>query len=267
MSDTWDDSGDEWDADSEEDFAAKLNLPSSSPSQKASTPVFDDEEDLAVVEKDAAQKAETSALRLKGNALAEKKRLEEERKEELLLAKKAMELELEREANMTPEERRLHERKKVEEGDAGFIDDLFGGVDEKPKGAVVMGAGGVAAAAGDTVVMKDLKDHLKHARKVAQCIKAHGKIHLCSAFVKELLNESKPVLDDDAISDIIKVCNVIKNEKVQAAKKKVKGQAQKAKKDKAAEAKAKKIVNETFGDSNKYDKYDAYGDQYEDDFF
>lgn len=62
--------------------------------------------------------------------------------------------------------------------------------------------------------------------------------------------------------------NVIKNEKVAAAKKKVKGQAQKAKRDKAAEAKAKKLQEELYGDHDKYiDKYDDYGDQYEDDFF
>ena len=75
-------------------------------------------------------------------------------------------------------------------------------------------------------------------------------------------------MDDDAITDIIKTCNVIKNEKVQAAKRKVKGQATKTKKaDKAAEAKARKIQEETFGDSNQYDAYDEMGEMYEDDFF
>jgi translation initiation factor 3 subunit J len=87
-------------------------------------------------------------------------------------------------------------------------------------------------------------------------------------FLKEAISQSKDVLDDDAISDIIKTCNVIKNEKVQEAKKKVKGQAQKSKKvDKGAVAKAKKIQNETFGDSNAYDDYDEVGEAYEDDFF
>jgi translation initiation factor 3 subunit J len=77
------------------------------------------------------------------------------------------------------------------------------------------------------------------------------------------------VLDDDAITDIIKTCNVIKNEKVQATKRKVKGQAQKAqKRDKAAEAKARKMQNELYGDSDaKIDKYDNYGADYEDQFF
>ena len=90
---------------------------------------------------------------------------------------------------------------------------------------------------------------------------------MASAFIKEVLQECKDVLDDDAITDLIKTMNVIKNEKLVAAKRKVKGQAQKTKRDKAAEAKAKQIQNELYGDSNKYDKYDEYGAQYEDDFF
>jgi translation initiation factor 3 subunit J len=266
MADAWDDSGDDWDADSDDDFAAKLNLPKTA---ATSAPEFsDEEEDLAVIEKAEAAKASRQTLRAKGNALADKKRKEEERKEELELAKKAMELELEREGNMTAEERRLEERRKVEEGDDELIDDLFGGVDAAAPGRGKAVAGGAAAAsAGDTVVMKDLKDHLKHARKVSQCINSHGKVHLCASFIKEVISACKPVLDDDAITEIIKTCNVIKNEKVQAAKKKVKGQAQKSKKDKAAEARAKKIAEETFGDSNRYDDYDEYGEQYEDDFF
>ena len=95
----------------------------------------------------------------------------------------------------------------------------------------------------------------------------HGKVHLAASFFKECLNESKDVLDDDAITDIIKACNVIKNEKVAAAKRKVKGQAQKSKKkDKAKEAAAKKIQKETFGDNDYVDEYDDYAGEY-DDFF
>ena len=74
--------------------------------------------------------------------------------------------------------------------------------------------------------------------------------------MKEVLTESKDVLDDDAITDIIKTCNVIKNEKVAEAKRKVKGQAQKSKKkDKVAEAKAKKMAEELYGANDKFDEY------------
>ncbi len=76
------------------------------------------------------------------------------------------------------------------------------------------------------------------------------------------------MLDDAAITEIIKVCNVIKNDKVQAAKKKVKGQASKLqKRDKVAEQKAKSLQVELYGDSNKFDRYDEIGERYEDDFF
>ena len=75
-------------------------------------------------------------------------------------------------------------------------------------------------------------------------------------------------MDDDAITDIIKICNVNKNEKLQAAKRKVKGQAQKSKKkDKVAEKKAKKMALEIYGDNDQCDDYDNFGADYEDDFF
>jgi hypothetical protein len=48
----------------------------------------------------------------------------------------------------------------------------------------------------------------------------------------------------------------------------VKGQAGKSKKqEKIEKAKAKKIQDELFGDSNQFDEYDQYGESYEDAFF
>jgi translation initiation factor 3 subunit J len=90
---------------------------------------------------------------------------------------------------------------------------------------------------------------------------------LATIFLKEVIQQSKDVLDDDAITEIIKTCNVIKNEKVTESKRKVKGQAQKSKKTDKVKAKAIKIKDETFGNSNKYDMYDEIGDDYEDSFF
>jgi translation initiation factor 3 subunit J len=91
---------------------------------------------------------------------------------------------------------------------------------------------------------------------------------LAGIFLKEVIQQSKDVLDDDTITDIIKTCNVIKNEKVQQSKRKVKGQAQKSKKqDKSEQAKIKKVHDDVFGDNDMYDDYDAIGDAYEDDFF
>jgi translation initiation factor 3 subunit J len=254
MTDNWDDSEDEWDA-SDDELDARLGLNKLSTNDAA----FDEEEDLAVKEKSLAEKANLSDLKKKGTALQAKKREEQERAEEEELARKTMEMEAEMEANMTPEELKALKQKQVEDADHALTDDLFGGVDSGPSVKV--------AAADDTVVLVDLKDHLKHARKVSTAIKKHGKIHLASAFLKETIDQLKDLLDDDAITDIIKTCNVIKNEKVIASKRKVKGQAQKAKKDKKAEEKAKKLQQELYGENDQYDEYDNIGADYEDAFF
>jgi len=253
MSD-WEDD-DDWD-NSDDDLDERLGL-----TKKEAPPIFDDEEeDLALIEKNKKDKETTAKLKTKGNALAEKKKLEQERKAEEELARKVMELELERESKMTPAELTLLAREREEAAAAEQVGDLFGGVDDNRKKSV-------ASTSEDKLDLKDYKDYLKHARTTATAMKNNGKIHLTAAFFKECIQQSKDVLDDDAVGDLIKTLNVIKNEKVAAAKKKVKGQAQKSKKDKVAEAKAKKIHEDTFGDSNIHDQYDDYADEYEDDFF
>lgn len=254
MTDNWDDDEDDWDVD-DDALDEKLGLKS----VEQALPTFEDEEDLAISEKAAKDKEEQSELKKKGNALAAKKQAEKERKEELEIARKAMELEAEAEARMNPDELRAFKQRQIEEADNALTEEMFGG-----GGGV---KAGLAASSSDKLVLKDVKDHLKHARRVADAMKDHGKIHLAGAFIKELLQESSGVLDDDAITEIIKVCNVIKNEKVQAAKRKVKGQAQKAKKsDKTEEAKARQKQIETFGDNDNYDKYDDIGADYMDDY-
>lgn len=260
MADNWDDSDDEWDV-ADDDLDARLGLKK----VQENLPTFDDEEDLAIKDREAEANAQMVDLKKKGNALAEKRRAEKERLEEIELAKKAMELEAEVEQNMSPDELRKYKQRQIEEADNALTDDLFGAVDSKVgKSAATV----AAAAAGDKIVLKDAKDHLKHARKVAQALKSHGKIHFSMTFFKEALQESKDVLDDDAVTELIKTLNVIKNEKVQAAKRKVKGQAQKSKKvDKSLEAKARKVHNDTFGDNDKFDSYDVIGEDYEDAFF
>jgi translation initiation factor 3 subunit J len=156
MTDNWDDSDDEWDVD-DDALDAKLGITKKND--------FDDEEDLAVKEKNAADKAEQTELKKKGSALQAKKQAEKDKAEELDIARKAMELEAEMEANMSPEERHVLERQRIEEADHELTDDLFGGVDKLS----IQGKG--AQQAGDKVVMKDMKDHMKHARKVAECMK------------------------------------------------------------------------------------------------
>ncbi|KAG7343445.1 translation initiation factor eIF3 subunit [Nitzschia inconspicua] len=262
MTDNWDDgSDDEWDVD---DDALDARLGINKDTNDDDNNQFDDEVDLALKEKAAQDKANQETLKKKGSALAAKKLEEKNRKEELEIARKAMELEAEMESKLSVDERNALQRQRQEESELEMIDDAFGG--GIPDGGV--GTGPSQKQAGDKVVMKDMKDHMKHARRVAESMKDHGKIHFATIFIKELIEQSKDVLDDDAITDIIKTCNVIKNEKLQAAKRKVKGQPQKSKKqEKVEKLKAKQLQDEVFGDSNQYDVYDEIGEAYEDDFF
>lgn len=252
-----DDSDDDWDV-SDDDLDQRFsNL------NVNKGPNFDDEVDLAVKEKAAAEASSLQENKRKGKALADKKAAEAARKEEEEIARRAVELEAEAEANMTPEERKMHERRRVEEADNALTDDLFGGGGGKSNGATSK-----ASVSSDALVLKDLKDHLKHARKVAGVLRDHGKIHFSTAFFKECISQSSAVLDEDAVSELIKQLNVMKNEKVQASKRKVKGQAQKSKKqDKIAAAQARKIHDDTFGDNDQFDAYDEVGEDYEDAFF
>jgi translation initiation factor 3 subunit J len=271
MTDNWDDdSEDDWDVD-DDALDAKLGLKNDGNHQHPNSNPFDDEEDLALQEKAAQDKVNHETLKKKGSALAAKKLAEKNRQEELEIARKAMELEAELESKMTVDERKELERKRQEESDMAMIDDAFGsggGGGGGGIGSVGTMGGASQQQAGDKVMLYDMKDHMRHARRVAEAMKDHGKIHFASLFIKEVIEQSKSLLDDDAIGDIIKTCNIIKNEKLQAAKRKVKGQAQKSKKqEKAEKMKAQKVHDETFGDSNQFDVYDEMGEAYEDDFF
>jgi translation initiation factor 3 subunit J len=277
MADTWDDgSDDDWDVN-DEDLDARLGLNTTNTTAASSTnkhqqqvPQFDDEEDLAVIEKAKQEKLQTAELKKKGQALLEKKAAEMARKTEEELARKIMELEAAAEANMTPEQRKELERRRVEDADHAVTEELFGG-----GAAAAAGTGNTtttstttANSSGTTLVLKDMKDHLKHAMVVGNALREHGKILWALAFFREAIQQSADVLDDAAVTELIKILNVLKNEKVQAAKRKTKGAPQKSKKnDKAAAAQARKIQTETFGDSDKYDKYDEMGGEFEDAFF
>mmetsp|Transcript_876 Transcript_876/g.1584 ORF Transcript_876/g.1584 Transcript_876/m.1584 type:complete len:259 (-) Transcript_876:89-865(-) len=258
MGDNWDDSDDDWDA-SDSELDARLGMLTTKDAKKEEIPKFDDDEDLALKDQEEEKKL-AAAYATKRSALAEKRAAEKERKEEEELVRKAMKMEAEMEAQMDPDQLKAIKRKQIEDADNALTEDLFGGIDSaKPR---------VQPQVGEKLVLKDLKDHLKHARKVASVLKKQKNIHMATAYLKESIQQVKELLDDAAISELIKTCNVIKNEKVQASKRKVKGQAQKsAKRDKEAEAKARKLQVELYGDNDKYDDYDEYGESYEDAFF
>jgi translation initiation factor 3 subunit J len=178
MADNWDDD-DEWDAADDDALDAKLGLKKEEPTANAN---WDDEEDLAVTEKETEGKARQAELKKKGSALQAKKAAEKERQEELELARKAMELEAEMEAKMTPQERQALDRQRIEEADHALTDDLFGAVEKMTVGQ--------PQTAGDKVVMKDLKDHMKHARKVAECMKVSQGVVVVRSFVRSFVRIS-----------------------------------------------------------------------------
>ncbi|GKY98673.1 hypothetical protein MPSEU_000823600 [Mayamaea pseudoterrestris] len=255
----WDDGDeDDWDADDDE-LDKRLGL-----TKIADAPKFNDEEDLALKEKRESDQVQHSELKKKGNALAAKKALEKQLAEEEEIARKAMDLEAEAENYMSPDELKRLKQKQIEDADHALTDDLFGNI-EKFDGRNQKAPS--TANASDTLVLKDMKDHLRHASRLGEALSAHGKIHLTQAFLKEVILKSKDILDEDAVQELIKTLNVVKNDKVQAAKRKVKGQAQKAKKDKSADLLAKKKYVETFGDNDDYDVVDEIGANYEDAFF
>lgn len=177
MADTWgDDSDDDWDNDDDEDdqLDARLNkLNVAAGETTNSVPKFDDEEDLAKIEKVREEQLQQVELKKKGSALVARKQADLDRKEAEELARKAVEMEAELESQMDPEELKKLKRQQIEEADNALTDDLFGMVDNISKPAP-------AQAAGDKVVMKDLVDHLKHARKVAACLKVStGITNIC----------------------------------------------------------------------------------------
>ena len=169
MADNWDDSDDDdWDVD-DDALDAKLGI------TKTEEPAnnFDDEEDLALTEKAEQDRLAKISLKKKGSALAARKQAEKDRADDLEIARKALELEAEMEANMTLDERKMMERKRQEESELEMMGDVF-------SGGVADGGVGRPQQAGDKVVMKDMKDHMKHARKVADCMKVREALLIAS---------------------------------------------------------------------------------------
>jgi len=152
MADAWDDSDDDWENDDDDDLDVRLG----------SLNVFEAEEDLAVKEKVHSVKQENETLRKKGNALAEKRKAEQERAEMEDLARKTIALEGEMELNMTADEQRSFRKQKMQETENALGDDLFGDIGDGPKDAQNVN---------ENLVLGDMKDHLKHAQKVSAALK------------------------------------------------------------------------------------------------
>mmetsp|Transcript_15174 Transcript_15174/g.25297 ORF Transcript_15174/g.25297 Transcript_15174/m.25297 type:complete len:236 (-) Transcript_15174:304-1011(-) len=160
--------------------------------------------------------------------------------------------------NETAEERRLREKKMVEEADNELTGELFGG--GKAGGGLKAGGGGAAKGLG-ALVLKTKQDHSAFGTTTATKL-AESSTFNVGAFYKTLgkvLESSQITAEtlDEILADIQRV----RETKVKAVK-----QSSTAKKSKKDIKKAEKEHRDKFGASDYVDAYDdTYGDM-EDDF-
>ena len=199
------------------------------------------EEVVVPVELTAAQKA-----------LIKKK----QEQEEITLRNKVQNAQLE---NETADERRLRERKAVEESDSLLADELFDNVDNvhEKKKATKSVAGSIAA-----INLANKQDHVNFGITVAT--KLEKSTPFCvTAFLKEVVNRSQDQLSAEGLDELHAIFTKLKESRKIADDAKLKDKA-KPKSQKAAKKKDK-IAKERFGDSDYYDDYEGFSN-IEDDF-
>ncbi|KAJ8605020.1 hypothetical protein CTAYLR_004563 [Chrysophaeum taylorii] len=163
------------------------------------------------------------------------------------------------------EEKKLRERRLVEEGDNALTNELFGAVQLEEK-------------------LKDLKDHLQLALSISDRMSESKRNHVL-AFLKEFLRSVEDKLEPPDIAEIVarsvitasrgarrtatrraavQLLNAQKEAKVKAVKKPT--QAKSKKKSKKELLDMQKKADDNFGAATGGDEYDHYEDQF-DDFF
>lgn len=232
--------GDNWD---DEDFEIPVIAVSSlAPSN------WDDEEEEVVKEEVVVSSAATLA--------AAAKKAEEA---ELKLINKMKYAQLE---NETPEEKKLRERRQIEEADNEITGDLFDGV-EKPKtvlslgGKSSLGSGGLAS-----IPLSTKTDHSKFGQLVAKRFSDSTAFNI-AAFYISLTDKISKKMSTETLDEVLAALNKVRaDRKAEEPVKKISLKSTK----KEIKAKEKKH-NEIFGGSDTYDKYDdQYGDM-EDNMF
>jgi hypothetical protein len=232
---------DSWE-DADDDFVPNMpSMPSGN---------WDDEEEdetlkeevVAVVELTPAQKA-----------LIKKKADQEE----LILANKVKNAQLENETN---DQRKVRERKAVEESDSLLADELFDNIDNahQAKKAPKTASGSIAA-----INLANKQDHVNFGITVAT--KLEKSTAFCvTAFMKEVFTRSQDRLSAEGLDELHAILTKLKDSRKIADDAKLKDKG-KPKSQKAVKAKAKK-AKEIFG--GEYDYQDDYGDfsNMEDDF-
>lgn len=158
--------------------------------------------------------------------------------------------------NETTEDRRLRERRVVEESDNELTNELFGDVK--------------AADDTDSVVikLKDLKDHLTLVVTLNEKMSTSKRNHVV-AFAKEFLRSNLDKFEATDLADFITMLANQREAKLKAQRKPTaskKEQSKSKKQSKKEQLEAQKRHDEKFGAASGGDKYDSYDDQF-DDFF
>jgi hypothetical protein len=233
---------DSWE-DADDDFVPNIpNMPTGN---------WDDEEEDETLKEEVVAPVELSAAQ---KALIRKK----EEQDELILVNKVKNAQLE---NETSDQRKVRERKAVEESDSLLADELFDNIDtaHQTKKAPKSSATGSIAA----INLSNKQDHVNFGITVAT--KLENSTAFCvTAFMKEVFTRSQDRLSAEGLDELHAILTKLKDSRKIAEDAKLKDKG-KPKSQKAVKAKAKK-AKEIFG--GEYDYQDDYGDfsNLEDDF-
>jgi hypothetical protein len=235
--------GDEWD---DEDFEVPT-FAVEKPAEAA--PMWDDEEEQSEAA-DGVPAAPTAAQ----IEAAEKKR----EQEAIILANK---MKFAAEANETPEQKKLREKRQAEEADIAASADLFGAAASGPARSGIASLSISRSTSGvESAPLKNIRDHQQFATSITTRFTASDSTPFnIGAFYTKLTNEIKGKLPVETLQDAIEALqNELENKKAPVKK----GPAKKSKQQMKVE---KKKHEEVFGGDDYEDKYSHYGD-IEDDF-
>jgi hypothetical protein len=230
--------GDNWD---DEDFELPVISPVSAPSN------WDDDEEEIVPE---------VVVPSSSTLVAAAKKAEEA---ELILMNKMKYAQLE---NETPEEKKMRERRQIEEADNDLTGELFGGLEKPKKQLSLGGKSSLGSSAGlASIPLATKTDHSKFGQLVAKRFSDSTAFNV-AAFYIALTDKISKKMSTESLDEVLTALNNVRE--VRKAEEPVKKISLKSTK-KELKAKEKKH-NDIFGGSSGYDKYDdEYGDM-EDNF-
>mmetsp|Transcript_8724 Transcript_8724/g.12106 ORF Transcript_8724/g.12106 Transcript_8724/m.12106 type:complete len:230 (-) Transcript_8724:238-927(-) len=224
MADSWED----------DDFEPQLPVLNKAPTSWEDEEEEDEEETVRLPQKPTLSEATRKRLEAKAEA-------EKQAKLDSML-----------EENETAEDRKLRERRVVEEGDNELTNELFGA----SPGAVDPDA--------VVIKLKDLKDHLQLVQTLNDKMSKSKNNHIV-AFTKEFLRSNETVFEATDLTDMITILTNQKETKLKAQRKPtVSKKEQKSKKQtKKEQLEAQRRAEENFGAASGGDKYDEFDYDYD----